>query len=81
MYCYQIARCCTGETEMPVFRMSYVDGGPTRNDYLMQFQSNTLQMLSSVPDSEELSAITLKFVSYLILFQSFHSLFCNTLSI
>ena len=34
-----------------------VDGGPTRNDYLMQFQSNIADAGVLVPDSEELSAI------------------------
>ena len=32
-----------------------VDGGPTRNDYLMQFQSNIADAGVLVPDSEELS--------------------------
>ena len=30
-----------------------VDGGPTRNDYLMQFQSNIADAGVLVPDSEE----------------------------
>ena len=34
-----------------------VDGGPTRNGYLMQFQSNIADAGVLVPDSEELSAI------------------------
>ena len=34
-----------------------VDGGPTRNDYLMQFQSDIADAGVLVPDSEELSAI------------------------
>ncbi|MCR4818789.1 MAG: glycerol kinase GlpK [Fretibacterium sp.] len=34
-----------------------VDGGPTRNAYLMQFQSDMLAIPVRVPDSEELSAI------------------------
>lgn len=34
-----------------------VDGGPTRNQYLMQFQSDILQADVQVPDAEELSAI------------------------
>lgn len=34
-----------------------VDGGPTGNKYLMQFQSDILQMAVQVPDSEELSGI------------------------
>lgn len=34
-----------------------VDGGPTKNDYLMQFQSDISQALVQVPDAEELSGI------------------------
>jgi glycerol kinase len=34
-----------------------VDGGPTRNQYLMQFQSDILSMEVQVPDAEELSGI------------------------
>lgn len=34
-----------------------VDGGPTRNQYLMQFQSDILDADVQVPDSEELSGI------------------------
>ncbi|ORU00181.1 Glycerol kinase [Anaerovibrio sp. JC8] len=34
-----------------------VDGGPTRNDYLMQFQADILDRPVEVPDVEELSAI------------------------
>lgn len=34
-----------------------VDGGPTRNDYLMQFQSDILRASVEVPDAEELSGI------------------------
>ena len=34
-----------------------VDGGPTKNSYLMQKQSNTLQLPVLVPEAEELSAI------------------------
>lgn len=34
-----------------------VDGGPTKNDYLMQFQSDISQVIVQVPDAEELSAI------------------------
>ena len=34
-----------------------VDGGPTRNAYLMQFQSDMLGIPVRVPDSEELSGI------------------------
>ena len=34
-----------------------VDGGPTKNDYLMQFQSDILDIPVRIPDSEELSGI------------------------
>ena len=34
-----------------------VDGGPTRNRYLMQFQSDILDIRVLVPDAEELSGI------------------------
>lgn len=34
-----------------------VDGGPTRNEYLMQFQSDMLAIPVQVPDAEELSGI------------------------
>lgn len=34
-----------------------VDGGPTKNRYLMQFQSDILDMKVAIPDTEELSGI------------------------
>ena len=34
-----------------------VDGGPTRNKYLMQFQSDILNTPVSCPEAEELSGI------------------------
>lgn len=34
-----------------------VDGGPTRNNYLMQFQSDIAEAVVQVPDAEELSGI------------------------
>lgn len=34
-----------------------VDGGPTRNQYIMQFQSDILDTVVAVPDAEELSGI------------------------
>ncbi|WP_334195727.1 glycerol kinase [Muricomes intestini] len=34
-----------------------VDGGPTKNKYLMQFQSNIADTIVQVPDSEEFSGI------------------------
>ncbi len=41
-------------SRLPVLR---VDGGPTRNDYLMQFQADMLDARVSRPDAEELSGI------------------------
>lgn len=40
-----------------------VDGGPTKNDYLMQFQSDMLTIPVKVPEQEELSGIG---VGYLV---------------
>ena len=34
-----------------------VDGGPTRNSYLMQFQSDIARTVVQIPDSEEMSGI------------------------
>ena len=34
-----------------------VDGGPTKNEYLMQFQSNLLGIPVRIPEAEELSGI------------------------
>lgn len=45
---------------LPVLR---VDGGPTRNKYLMQFQSDLLGTDVSCPDAEELSAIGAAFMA------------------
>lgn len=39
------------------------DGGPTRNKYLMQFQSDILQADVSVPTAEELSGIGAAYLS------------------
>lgn len=39
-----------------------VDGGPTRNQYLMQFQSDILNIEVQVPDAEELSGIGVAYV-------------------
>lgn len=44
----------TSKTSMKELR---VDGGPTKNRYLMQFQSNLIQAPVMVPDAEELSGI------------------------
>ncbi|MDO4487718.1 MAG: glycerol kinase [Eubacteriales bacterium] len=42
------------EIKVPVLR---VDGGPTKNGYLMQFQSDILGSSVQVPDAEELSGL------------------------
>jgi glycerol kinase len=41
---------------LPIWELR-VDGGPTRNSYLMQFQSDLLGIPVQVPDQEELSGI------------------------
>jgi glycerol kinase len=40
-----------------------VDGGPTRNTYLMQFQSDLLDIPIQIPDTEELSVIGAAYAS------------------
>jgi glycerol kinase len=44
-----------------------VDGGPTRNKYLMQFQSDILDIAVQVPEAEELSGIGVAYVAGLAL--------------
>ena len=44
------------ESGIPIGELR-ADGGPTRNRYLMQFQSDIAQAVVQVPDSEELSGI------------------------
>jgi len=44
------------DTGVPIKELR-ADGGPTRNTYLMQFQSNIGQMKVRVPEAEELSGI------------------------
>ena len=44
-----------------------VDGGPTRNRYLMQFQSDILQAQVHVPEAEELSGIGAAYMAGLAL--------------
>lgn len=51
-----IVRAMAEDAGVPVGELR-VDGGPTKNDYLMQFQSNIANAGVFVPDSEELSAI------------------------
>ena len=45
---------------LPVLR---VDGGPTRNGYLMQFQSDMLNTPVSCPEAEELSGIGVAYMA------------------
>lgn len=40
-----------------------VDGGPTKNKYLMQFQSDILNAAVQIPDAEELSGIGVAYVA------------------
>jgi glycerol kinase len=56
---YQIAGVIQtiGEESGTVLKELCVDGGPTRDKYLMQFQSNILGIPLSVPGYEELSAL------------------------
>lgn len=44
-------------------RQLRVDGGPTANGYLMQFQSNILDAQIQVPDMKELSAVGVSYAS------------------
>ena len=56
---YQIAdvvRAMEKSTGVPLGELR-ADGGPTRNAYLMQFQSDLLNIPVRVPDAEELSGI------------------------
>ena len=56
---YQITDIVTAmrkSTKTPISELR-VDGGPTRNGYLMQFQSDLLNIPVQVPDQEELSGI------------------------
>ena len=56
---YQIADIveAMGQSAGLPIRELRVDGGPTRNGYLMQFQSDILDLPVRVPDAEELSGI------------------------
>ena len=51
-----IVRAMGQSTGAPLHELR-VDGGPTRNGYLMQFQSDMLGIPVRIPDSEELSGI------------------------
>ncbi len=56
---YQITDIVTlmGEESGAGIREIRVDGGPTKNEYLMQFQSDLLGIPVQVPEAEELSGI------------------------
>lgn len=56
---YQIAdvvNAMNAETDIPLAELR-VDGGPTHDKYLMQFQSDILNIPVAVPEKEELSGI------------------------
>ncbi|MGN0972654.1 MAG: glycerol kinase GlpK [Aristaeellaceae bacterium] len=56
---YQIAdvvKAMESSAGLPIHELR-VDGGPTRNRYLMQFQSDLLNIPVRIPDAEELSGI------------------------
>lgn len=54
-----------------------VDGGPTRNTYLMQFQSDILRSAVQVPDAEELSGIGAAYAAGLALHVYDETIFAN----
>ena len=51
-----IIKAMSSSLDSPIQELR-VDGGPTRNAYLMQFQSDILNIPVRVPDAEELSGI------------------------
>ena len=51
-----IVRAMRKTAGVPIHELR-VDGGPTRNKYLMQFQSDILPVTVRIPDAEELSGI------------------------
>lgn len=66
---YQIAdvvKAMSEDAELAIEELR-VDGGPTRNDYLMQFQSDILNITVQVPDAEELSGIGVAYLAGLTL--------------
>lgn len=64
------------DAKVPVNRLQ-VDGGPTRNAYLMQFQSDILQAEVQVPGSEEMSGIGAAYVTGLALHIYNKDVFCR----
>lgn len=62
---YQIAdivKAVGEDAKMEIVELR-VDGGPTKNTYLMQFQSDILGVKIQVPDAEELSGIGVAYVA------------------
>lgn len=57
-----IIKAMSEDASIPIKELR-VDGGPTKNDYLMQFQSDILGMPVQVPDQEELSGIGAAYLS------------------
>ena len=51
-----VVQAMSEDAEMKVEELR-VDGGPTRNGYLMQFQSDLMQTKVQIPEAEELSGI------------------------
>ena len=57
-----IIKAMSEDAEMKVEEIR-VDGGLTRNNYLMQFQSDMAEVVVKIPDSEELSGIGAAYVA------------------
>ena len=62
---YQIADIIhvMGSDAKVILKSLRVDGGPTRNEYLMQFQSDITNLTIQVPESEELSGIGVAYLA------------------
>ncbi len=77
---YQIADIVTAmeeDSEVTVKELR-VDGGPTRNKYLMQFQSDITKAVIKVPDAEELSGIGVAYMAGIAISLYDESIFDNT---
>ena len=57
-----IVKAMSESAGLPIVELR-VDGGPTKNRYLMQFQSDMLNIPVRVPDQEELSGIGAAFAA------------------
>ena len=57
-----IVKAMETSADTPIHELR-VDGGPTRNAYLMQFQSDILDIPVRIPDAEELSGIGAAYVA------------------